>query len=104
MKAFLVVAVGVLVALVSPVVGQAPGSLYTQPTPVLTDTQKLQLTLALTRADLAHLKRQQAEQELEKALTDVQALLTSLHRQGFDLDTTALVYRPVAKAAKEGER
>jgi hypothetical protein len=75
------------------VVAQAAPAAKPPPGPTLSDVQRLTILTTMQRAEIAQLRAQAAQRDLE-------ALLKSLELQGYTLDLQTLTYTPVKAPAK----
>lgn len=78
------------------------GPTVNTPSPTLTVEQKQAVQILVQRIELAQLRAQAAQAEFERARAEVSALLTSLQKDGYDLDLQTLTYvkKPAPTAPK----
>lgn len=62
--------------------------------PTLSDLQKLQIQTLAQQMELAQLRAQLAQRDFDQAKSALVQLVTTLHRDGYELDLQTLTYRP----------
>ena len=70
-------------------------------TPTLTTEQKQAIQILAQRIELAQLRAQAAQTEFEKARSELETLLGSLKRDGFDLNLQTMAYVKKDAAVKK---